>query len=135
MWSSKKRCWLNVYSNGTQNWTDLIRILMVIILRGEYRKDEGLLGEKKNQKAKSGEERTKKGHFLTSLCSFFKDQLLSCPQWEKNILPLNSRIILRLLWFILYLVDYSFGVISRRKPSQLTDLKSCPLIVIDRESI
>lgn len=41
------RCWLNVYSNGTQNWTDLIRILMVIILRGEYRMAEGLPGGKK----------------------------------------------------------------------------------------
>lgn len=58
---------------------------------------EGLPRGKKNRKAKSGEERAKKGHFLTSLSSFFKDQLLSCPLWEKNILPLNSRIILRLL--------------------------------------
>lgn len=55
------------------------------------------LAQKKTQKAKGGEERTKKGHFLTSLISFFKDQLLSCPLWEKNILLLNSRIILRLL--------------------------------------
>lgn len=97
---------------------------------------EGLAQKKKKiQKAKGGEERTKKGNFLRSLISFFKDQLLSCPLWEKNILLLNSRIILRLLWFILYLADYSFGVISRREPSKLTDLKSCPLIVIDRESV
>lgn len=55
------------------------------------------LAQKKKPKSQGGEERTKKGNFLTSLISFFKDQLLSCPLWEKNILLLNSRIILRLL--------------------------------------
>lgn len=57
------------------------------------------LAQEKIQKAKGGEERTKKKKeviFLTSLILFFKGQLLSCPLWEKNIRLLNSRTILRL---------------------------------------
>lgn len=55
------------------------------------------LAQKKTKKPKVEGKGPKKVIFLTSLISFFKDQLLSCPLWEKNILLLNSRIILRLL--------------------------------------